>query len=83
MNNNAITFADLQEFLESLGFQRLDQPKGLVFQHLATDTRLFFRHYQALDHVQPADIAVTRKMLDERAILSADRFEHRMAKTPA
>jgi hypothetical protein len=83
MRSNAITFADLRGFLESLGFEPLAQKKGFVFQHAATDTRLLFRHYEPREQVQPADLAVTRKMLDERGILSADRFEHRMAKAPA
>jgi len=83
MKSNTTNFADLQAFLESLGFELLTQNKGFVFQHAPTDTRLFFRHYESRDQVQPADLAVTRKMLDERGILSADRFEHRLAKAPA
>jgi len=83
MTSRSMSFADLQEFLEHLGFEQCPTEKGTLFRHPASETLLTFRRYEPHEAVRAADIAVARKMLDERGILPAERFEKSSNKTPA
>ncbi len=78
-----MSFADLQGFLEGLGFETAVKPNGILFRHVPTETLLVFRTYQPRELVTAADLAVARKMLDERGILDAENFDSQLTKTSA
>ena len=78
-----ITFAELCRLLEGMDFERVSQPTHVLFEHPASDTKVVLRAYQARDVVNPTDLAVVRKTLDERGLLPADSFEHFMRRKPA
>lgn len=80
--NSKVTFAQLQGLLEKLGFRGTTHPTHLTFQHTASDTVFLFRTYRATDAVTPANLAVVRRMLDERGLMPADRFEKTWSKSP-
>ena len=78
-----ITFAELCRLLEGMDFERVTQPTHVLFDHHATDTKVVLRPYQAREVVNPTDLAVVRKTLDERGLMPVDSFEHFMRKKPA
>ena len=41
------------------------------------------RPYQPREAINPTDLAVVRKTLDERGLMAADSFEHFMKRKPA
>lgn len=83
MRNNQITFADLEHYLEGLGFTVSRKPTHWLFEHPFPDTLLIFRLYRPGDTVLPHDLAGTRKLLDERGLMEADEFDRFLSKTPA
>ncbi len=78
-----ISFAELRQFLERLGFTETVHPTHVVFEHLASDSLLVFRRYRARDAVSPANLVTVRKLLDERGLVEADEFDNRWRKAPA
>ena len=81
--NRKITFAELCRLFDGLNFERIVQPTHVLFEHAPSDTKVVLRSYQARDLVNSADLAVVRKTLDERGMMSADSFEHFLKKKPA
>jgi hypothetical protein len=83
-NNNAIPFNFLRKVLLDLGFVETVVPGPyLLFEHSASGTLLPFRAYQPGDSVSWADLAMTRKLLDERGLMEEEEFEALSHKTPA
>jgi len=78
-----IAFAKLCRLLEGMDFERVGQPTHVLFEHPASGTKVVLRSYQARDAVNPNDLAVVRKTLDERILMAADSFERIMRKKPA
>ena len=78
-----ITFGELCRLLEGMDFERVSQPTHTLFEHPASDTKVVLRPYQARDAVNPTDLAVVRKTLDERGLMPADSLEHLMRRKPA
>jgi hypothetical protein len=78
-----VTFAELCQLLENLAFERLVQPTHILFEHPATDTKVLLRPYQQREIVSLPDLAVVRKTLDERGLMSSNSFEHHMRKQSA
>lgn len=79
-----ICFADVRRILEDLGFRKIVHPSApLAFEHSASGTLFLIRPYQAGDRVMQAHLAMVRRILDERNLLSADAFENLLRKAPA
>jgi hypothetical protein len=78
-----ISFGDLRDFLESLGFIESVKPTHLVFEHAATETMLIFRRYRRREAVTPANLTAARKLLDEKGLIPADEFDNWLRKAPA
>lgn len=78
-----ITFGELSRLLEGMDFERVILPTHVLFDHLASDTKVILRTYQTREIVSPIDLAVVRKTLDERGLMGIDSFEHFMRKKPA
>lgn len=79
-----IPFAELRQFLHELEFKEdLVQGKFHRFQHAPSDTLFIFRPYRDKDPVQPGDIVVVRRFLDERGLMDPETFERFLSKAPA
>jgi hypothetical protein len=78
-----ISFGELRDFLEGLGFTESVKPTHLVFEHAASQTMLIFRRYRRGEAVTPANLTATRKLLDEKGLIPAAEFDSRLRKAPA
>lgn len=78
-----ISFGELRDFLESLGFTESVQTTHLVFEHAASETMLIFRRYRRREAVTAANLTAARKLLDEKGLIPADEFDSRLRKAPA
>src|SRR2546430_507936 len=78
-----ITFAELCRLLEAMDFGRTNQSTHVLFEHPASSTLVVLRPYEPREVVNPVDLAVVRKTLDERGLLPADAFENFLRKRPA
>jgi hypothetical protein len=81
--NKKVTFAQLRKLLETMGFHGTTHPTHLAFEHSPSNTVFLFRTYRAADPVSPANLAAVRRMLDERGLMEADRFDKVWKKSPA
>lgn len=71
-----ITFAELCQLFDGLSFERIMQPTHVLFEHVPSGTKVVLRPYRPRQLVNLTDLAVVRKTLDERGMMSADSFEH-------
>jgi hypothetical protein len=78
-----VTYGRLRKLLVELGFKENRVPGGVSFKHDTSDTVFLFRPYRVADRVQPAEVFLVRKMLDEKGLLEPDSFEMLLTKTPA
>jgi hypothetical protein len=75
------TFAELRDILLGLGFQmRGGAGSPVVFDHASASGRIIMESFADKDVVDPATLAVVRRNLDERGILSRARFDELLAK---
>jgi hypothetical protein len=80
--NNA-TFGDLHRLLKGLGFVQVPaNGPYILFEHKPSDTLLPFRQHRPDEQVDAMNLAVVRKMLDERGLLERDDFESALRDTP-
>ena len=80
--NKKVTFTQLKRLLEKMGFCYSAHRTHLAFEHPPTSTVFLFRTYRAADMVSPGNLAAVRRMLDERGLMAADRFEKLWKKPP-
>lgn len=78
-----VTYGQLRTVLKALGFQEIRREEGVALKHKKSDTIFLFRPYDETDRLQPAEIFVVSKQLDERGLLEPESFEALLAKTPA
>jgi hypothetical protein len=82
MQNDQIPFSHLRKVLLDLGFVESVVPGPYrLFEHVPSETLLFYRDYRPGDSISWADHVKTRKFLDERGILEPDDLEARLHAT--
>ena len=74
VKSTAITFADLRQLLESLGYKERSLVNAHVF-HRQRNERVFLRRYEPTEMVDPWELAQTRLFLDGRGILAEADFD--------
>ena len=83
MKNDTIPFDCLRKVLLDLGFVETRVPGPyLLFEHAPSGTLLPYRDYRNGDEVSWADLAMTRRLLDERGILGERELEALLDKAP-
>lgn len=70
----AVPFAELQRFLNELGFKERRSKSARVFNH-AKEGLLVFRSYDDTEPVKEHDLVSTRKFLDLRGLLEGKDFD--------
>ena len=73
-----ITYAQLREFLRSLGFKAYDTADGPVYKHKVSGALLAFPNLPEAQYVMPHHMVGTRMTLDGFGILDANEFETRV-----
>jgi hypothetical protein len=80
---STVTFAELRQLLEDLGFSVSKRGKGWFFEHPPSETWFMYRPYRAREKVTVGDLHMTRKQLDWRDMLSEQAFDDRLRKATA
>jgi hypothetical protein len=76
MKNEQIRFDCVRKLLLDLGFVETVVPGPyLLFEHSPSGTLLPYRAYQPGDSVSWADLAMSRRLLDERGLMDEEEFE--------
>jgi hypothetical protein len=83
MRISHLRFSTLRQLLIDLGFREQTNSASCIFEHEPTDTVLIFRAYQPREHVNWPDLVSVRRQLDERGLLAAESFDHRLRKASA
>jgi len=78
-----IAFAELCRLLQDLDFACVIQPTHVLFEHAATETLIVLRPYEPREVIEPIDLALVRKTLDERGLMPANLFENFLRRKPA
>jgi hypothetical protein len=78
-----VTYGQLRHVLTRLGFKETRRKNGVGLEHADSDTLFLFRAYQESDKVQPAEIFLVTKQLDERGLLEPESFETLLTRAPA
>ena len=80
----SVTFGQLREVLEQLGFRKGAGSKDHVaYRHAASETVLYFPPLRTNDLVPAASIVGTRKLLIDRGVVEAERLEQLLHATAA
>jgi predicted RNA binding protein YcfA (HicA-like mRNA interferase family) len=70
------TFADFRDVLLGLGFQdRSVAGAHVLLEHTDTDTVVLLRPYQDTEELDPATLLGIRRILDEKGVVTRDRFD--------
>jgi hypothetical protein len=77
-----VTFGELRQALENLGFATTCQPSHVLFAHKRTNTLIPLRSYRVRERVGLTDLAVVRTMLDERGLMEPAAFEQALGAVP-
>ena len=83
MKTSQVRFAQLQRFLEQLGFSQSRDQQGWHFEHLASNTVFLFRPYRPMDRVYEHDLFLVRSQLNGRSLMTEEAFNESLTKTPA
>ena len=83
MKTSEVQFAQLQRFLEQIGFSDGRDQQGWRFEHPSSKTILLFRPYRATDHVYEHDLFLVRSQLNGRGLMTEQAFNESLTKTPA
>jgi predicted RNA binding protein YcfA (HicA-like mRNA interferase family) len=76
---NKISFANLSQFLEGLGFtHRLIPGSHHLFEHARADTFIMLRLYEPHDMVEQTGLLSVRHTLDEWEIMEREQFDERI-----
>jgi len=74
-----ISFAELRQFLQTLGYQEKSADNAIVFDRAHADL-LVFRRYSDHESVDLRDLVSTRKFLDAWGLLEAADFNNFLAR---
>ncbi|MGE3804297.1 MAG: hypothetical protein AB7K24_06460 [Gemmataceae bacterium] len=77
------TFGQMRTVLTELGFVEVRRSNGIALKHAKSNTVLLFRPYEDSDPLQPAEVFVVAKQLDERGLLERESLEALLSQTPA
>lgn len=81
---NRITFAQLENVLEEIGFTKTVLPDtGVVYRHANSDSMLVVRLHKPREVVPDYVMAATRLQLDEQGIIEGDDFDAMLRATAA
>jgi len=83
MKTSQVRFAQLQRFLEQLGFSEGHDPQGWRFEHPSSNTVFLFRPYRPTDRVYEHDLFLVRSQLDGRGLMAEEAFHESLTKMPA
>jgi hypothetical protein len=83
MKTSSVRFAQLQKFLEQMGFSKARDQQGWRFEHRSSNTVFLFRPYRATDRVYEHDLLLVRSQLEGRGLITEDAFNESLTKTPA
>jgi hypothetical protein len=76
MKHDTIRFECVRKVLLDLGFAETVVPGPyLLFEHSPSGTLLPYRAYQPGDSASWTDLAMTRRLLNERGIMDEEEFE--------
>jgi hypothetical protein len=78
-----VTFGQLRQALNALGFEETRRSSGIKLQHRKSDTFFLFRPYDEKDRLQPGELLFVTQMLDERGLMEPGSFEALLTKVPA
>jgi len=78
-----VTYGQLRHVLTRLGFKETRRENGIGLEHADSDTLFLFRPYQEADMLQPAEIFLVTKQLQEHGLLEPDSFETLLTRAPA
>ena len=74
-----LTFDELTQFLERLGFTHRAIPGSHhLFEHAGADTFIMLRPYEPRDPVETAGLAYVRHTLDQWGIMEREQFDDRI-----
>jgi hypothetical protein len=85
MRKNGITFAELQQLLQRLGFCEISSQQGkpLRFEHPETGTVLLFRPHGAREKVEVREMVVVRRQLVDNGLIEGSAFDQFLQKASA
>ena len=83
MKTSQVRFAQLQGFLEHMGFAESRDKQGWRFEHAASNTVFLFRPYRPTDRVYEHDLFLVRSQLKGRGLVTEEAFDESLTKTPA
>jgi hypothetical protein len=83
MKPSQVRFAQLQKFLEHMGFSADRDQQGWRFEHPSSGTVFLFRPYRATDRVYEHDLLLVRSQLNGRGLMTEEAFNESVMKTPA
>jgi len=73
---DSITFACLETDLTELGFSKTATPKShITYRHAPSDTVFYFPKFRASDMVPASYVLGTRKVLVDRGVVEAERWD--------
>jgi len=79
MSNNDVSYDQLSEFLEGLGFTRKRVPGSHVYyRHDPSGALIFVRDYRPGETVDAVNLAGVRATLDGFGVMSREEFNARM-----
>jgi len=75
--NKGITFAKLDQFLQSLGFAVNRVPAShILYEHAASGAALGLRLFKAEELVDPGTLAVVRRTLIDNGLIDRERWDN-------
>jgi hypothetical protein len=83
MKATTVRFAQLQRFLEQMGFSERHDQQGWRFEHSSTNTVFLFRPYRTTDPVYEHDLFLVRSQLNGRGLIAEEAFNESLTKTSA
>jgi hypothetical protein len=83
MKTSRVQFAQLQRFLEQMGFSESRDQQGWRFEHFPSKTVFLFRPYRPTDQVYEHDLFLVRSQLNGRGLMTEEAFNELLTKTPA
>lgn len=80
---STVTFQELRQLLEELGFTPSRQGKSWLFEHVPSKTTLVYRQYRSRERIMLKDLLVTRQDLDWHGLMAPEAFDDRLRKATA
>jgi hypothetical protein len=83
MKTSHVRFAQLQKFLEEMGFSEARDNDGWRFEQSSSNTVFLLRPYRPTDRVYEHDLFLVRAQLSRRGLITEEGFNESLTKTPA